>query len=331
MNRLWMAILLILSAITGIFYWQYRRWLAYHAKRVSADSVIVQTRLGTIEYDIRGAGQTILHFHGGNVGHNGWFMLSHLLEKFQIITPNRPGYLGTPLNENGSPGAQADLMASLLDTLQIERVIVIGVSAGGPAALQFALRHPSKITKLVLLSAITKQTSLTDEQLNSTLGKLVMTRQFQNPAYFLIHQAMTHLPKLTLQDFVRTETTYDMSEGKQYIERIMADTQQIELVQDLADAMIPALPRFEGVMNDLHVQQSLQPIPLEDITVPTLIVHSRYDGDVPYENATHAAQAMPNAKLITVSQFGHLIWLGDGEVTRDFQNQIETFLSDNIS
>ena len=50
--------------------------------------------------------------------------------------------------------------------------------------------------------------------MNSTLGRLVMTPRFQNPAYFLINQAMKRIPSLALQDYVRTETTYDMKTGK---------------------------------------------------------------------------------------------------------------------
>jgi pimeloyl-ACP methyl ester carboxylesterase len=46
-------------------------------------------------------------------------------------------------------------LASLLDLLGIERVAVVGVSAGGLSALQFALRHPGRTAALVLVAAIT--------------------------------------------------------------------------------------------------------------------------------------------------------------------------------
>lgn len=317
----------IVVFLGGTTLW-YRRWLAHHTGKTLAGSRVIQTVRGPAEYDVHGNGPVVLHFHGGNVGHNGWFMLKHLVDVgFQVLTPDRPGYLGTPLAENGSPEAQADLMAVLLDQLDIERVAVVGVSAGGPGALQFALRHPGRTCCLVLLSAITRRTPLTDDQLNSTLGKLVMTRRFQNPASFLIHLAMTHMTKLALRDFVQTETTYGAEQGQHHIDQVMAHPKQREEVQALADAMVPALPRFDGVMNDLEVQQSLDDLPLERIRVPTLIVHSRNDGDVPYENATFAAGAIPGAELITVEQFGHFIWWGDPAVTADFQRRVEAFLA----
>ncbi|NDJ53815.1 MAG: alpha/beta fold hydrolase, partial [Chloroflexi bacterium] len=139
-------VLFAIAALLGLgFIWlvlRYRRWLAQVTEQASAESQIIQTRLGPVEYDRRGAGPVLLHFHGGNVGHKGWFTVAHLVEAgFQLLTPDRPGYLGTPLGDNGSPEAQADLMAALLDALDIEQVAVIGAAAGGPGALQFALRH----------------------------------------------------------------------------------------------------------------------------------------------------------------------------------------------
>src|SRR5262245_41332228 len=83
---------------------RYRKWIRAQADRVSKESKIVKTSLGQVEYDIRGEGPTVLHFHGGNVGHNGWFFLEHLIGAgCQLLTPDRPGYLGTPLDNNGSP------------------------------------------------------------------------------------------------------------------------------------------------------------------------------------------------------------------------------------
>lgn len=310
----------------------YRRWLRVQQRRASESSRVVTTALGPVEYDVRGRGPTVLHFHGGNVGHNGWFFLEHLVSAgYRLLTPDRPGYLGTPLDDHGSPEAQADVAAALLDTLGIDRVAVVGLSAGGPAAIEFVLRHAPRSEALVLLSAIARQTPLSQDQLNSTLGRLVMTRRFQDPAYFVINQAMKRVPKLALRDYVRTETTYDTASGGRWIEQILADPAQRRQVMAMADAMVPAQPRFDGVTNDLAVQQQLAELPLARIAVPTLVVGSRHDGDIGYVNSTHAAGAIPNAELVTVDQFGHLIWWGDPVVTARFQRRIESFLADHAA
>jgi pimeloyl-ACP methyl ester carboxylesterase len=325
-----LPILGILILAIVLLYWRYVKWLEAQTRRASAESKVAQTAQGPVEYDRRGRGPTVLHFHGGNVGHNGWFMIGHLAKAgFTVLTPDRPGYLGTPLADNGSAEAQADLAAALLDTLGIGPVSVVGISAGGASALQFVLRHPQRAKALVLLSGITRRTGLSQEQMNSALGRLVMTPRFQNPAYCLINLAMKWMPRYALQDYVRTETTYDMETGKRLIRQILANPIQKQQVFDFADAIVPARPRFEGVMNDLKVQENLADMPVEQIRIPTLMIHSRHDGDVPYETAAYTHEHIPNAELITVDQFGHLVWWGDQKVTENFQGRMERFLKEN--
>ena len=52
-----------------------------------------------------------------------------------VIAPARPGYGRTPLEESGTAAEAADLIAALLDTLGIDRVIVNCVSGGGPTGI----------------------------------------------------------------------------------------------------------------------------------------------------------------------------------------------------
>jgi pimeloyl-ACP methyl ester carboxylesterase len=305
----------------------YLRWLAGVTQQASAESRIVKTARGFVEFDDRGGGDAVLHFHGGNVGHNGWFFLEHLVRAgYRVITPDRPGYLGTPVANGGSPAEQADLAAALLDVLGVERVAVIGLSAGGPGAIQFAARHPERTTALVLLSAVSQRTELSDDQTDSTLGRLVMTPRYQDVAYFLINRAMHAWPALAMRDFVKTETTYDSATGERFIRQVLADPAQKRQVLAMADAMVPALPRFKGVMNDLEVQTNLEELPFDDVRAPTLIIGSRHDGDIGYANSVNAHERIAGSTLKTVDQFGHLIWWGDPAVTRDIEAAIEAHL-----
>ena len=57
------------------------------------------------------------------------------LEKFQLITPSRPGYGKTPLTNNRTPKQAADLILELLKCLSVDNTIVYGISAGGLTAI----------------------------------------------------------------------------------------------------------------------------------------------------------------------------------------------------
>ena len=327
MMRFFVIVSLLIAGIGGY----YRRWLQAQTVRASMESHVVQTALGQVEYDMRGCGPVVLHFHGSTGGHNSWFLLKHLVEAgYRVLTPDRPGYLGTPLSDNGSPKAQADLAAALLDTLGINQVAVVAISGGGTPALEFALRYPQRTRALVLICAVTKRTSVSDNFLSTNVGRLMLSPRFQNPAYFLVHQMTKLMPSLVLHDFARGETTYDKETRQQYIRRLLNDPDQRQMFMDLADTMVPARPRFAGIVNDIDVQQNLGKLPLDQIHTPTLIIHSPYDGDVPYENATHAHSHIPNSELITVNQFGHMVWAGDPQVTSDFQARMENFFLEHL-
>ena len=50
-------------------------------------------------------------------------------------------------------------------------------------------------------------------------------------------------------------------------------------------------------------------IPFESISVPTLIIHGRNDGDVSFTHAHHAANRIPNCQLLALEETDHLVWL----------------------
>ena len=137
----------ILSGAAGMLafngYCQYKRDLSAAHERVKKEGKKIETAAGPIVYGTNGEGPPVLVIHGAGGGFDQALHSAQMFgEGFRWIAPSRFGYLGTPLPEDASPTAQADAHAALLDALDIERAPVIGLSAGGPSALQFALRHP---------------------------------------------------------------------------------------------------------------------------------------------------------------------------------------------
>src|SRR4051812_48995525 len=117
------------------------------------------TSKGAVEYTSFGHGRPMLIVVGGhtncreNIFHKGLDP-----EEFCFITPSRPGYGLTPLtDQNKTPKATADLFVALLDELKIQKVIVLGISAGGLTALELAANYPARVEKLILMSALSKK------------------------------------------------------------------------------------------------------------------------------------------------------------------------------
>ncbi len=122
------------------------------------NSKVINTKLGDIEYCSIGKGLPILFLHGGYS--NCKETLCHKrfdLKQIQLITPSRPGYGKTPLNNNKTPKQAADLIVELLNYLSLDNVVVYGISAGGLTAIELAGNYPDKVNKLILASAISKK------------------------------------------------------------------------------------------------------------------------------------------------------------------------------
>jgi 4,5:9,10-diseco-3-hydroxy-5,9,17-trioxoandrosta-1(10),2-diene-4-oate hydrolase len=108
-------------------------------------------------YHRAGAGAPVVLLHGGGPGASAWSNFGRTLpvfaERFDTLAVDQPGYGGS---ETGPITAQyfthaADALLALLDKLDIERVDLVGNSLGGGTAARFALRHPGRAGKLLLM------------------------------------------------------------------------------------------------------------------------------------------------------------------------------------
>ena len=98
-------------------------------------------------------GKTIILFHGKNFSGYYWKDLLPLLSKkgYRVIVPDLPGW-----GRSGKPDLQysfhmlSAVNKSLLDSLHIHHIIVLGHSMGGMLAIRFTLMYPSIVEKLAL-------------------------------------------------------------------------------------------------------------------------------------------------------------------------------------
>jgi pimeloyl-ACP methyl ester carboxylesterase len=102
-------------------------------------------------------GKTIILFHGKNF--NGFYwkdIIPSLTEKgYRVLVPDQVGWgRSDKPNLHYSFHMLAKNNQLLLDSLQIDKVIVIGHSMGGMLAIRFALLYPGTVEKLVLENPI---------------------------------------------------------------------------------------------------------------------------------------------------------------------------------
>jgi len=103
-------------------------------------------------YEMMGKGDAIILLHDGLVDCRVWDeQTAFLARQYQVIRYDRRGY-GRSEPPEADYSNVADLY-TLLRSLEIERTILMGGSAGGMIAIDFALAHPDMVAGLVLVGA----------------------------------------------------------------------------------------------------------------------------------------------------------------------------------
>ena len=306
-----------ITGAAGVFgiksYLRYRHDLLAAENRLKKNSRHIETTFGPIVYGMEGSGSPVLAVHGAGGGFDQALQVTRIFgNNFQWIAPARFGYLGTPLPENGSPIAQADAHAAFLDAMDIEQIPIIGMSAGGPSALQFALRHPDRCTGLVMVAAISH--AMIDVIPNPEVLEIVLDGLLVSdwPVWLGLQLAIRK---------IRPPMGVPMKVIKQI------NPEDDAWLQTLLSYVLPVQPRRAGLLNDLRTMLQVEVYPLEQIRVPTLVIHAQDDSLVSIKHARFSAKYIPGARLVELTSGGHLL-LGQREHVKA---EVEPFLMEVTS
>jgi len=101
----------------------------------------------------------LIHGLGGQLGNFSYGVVDRLAMQCRVVVMDRPGagYSVRDAGASAALGAQADVMAALIDAMQLGRPVVAGHSLGGAIALALAQRHPGKVAALALVSPLTQE------------------------------------------------------------------------------------------------------------------------------------------------------------------------------
>lgn len=214
----------------------------------------IQTAAGPIEVKVLGSGIPILVMHGSPGGLDSAMAMSRFLldqeGEFQTICFSRMGYLSTPLSQDDSSiNAEADLIAALLDTLDISRAGVLAWSGGGPVAFHLAARHPTHVSCVVAFAAVS---SIYTPPKPSMIDRIMFGTRFgEHVMNYLASYAPEHIVAQALEQ----EGSLGRDELQAQIAHVLANSSQRQLILDTAATMNIGNERKAGWNNDMENSQ----------------------------------------------------------------------------
>jgi pimeloyl-ACP methyl ester carboxylesterase/DNA-binding CsgD family transcriptional regulator len=195
---------------------------------------------------------------------------------------------------------QLDLQA-VVDATGLERFVLYGASQGAAIAIEYAARHPERVSHLVLCGAYLRG---------------VMKR---DPSPLAIEEAHT-MVKLIQMGWGRANSAF----------------RQVFATQFIPDSTLEQLQGFDEIQRQTatsavaaHLLATFQEIDVSDfasdVRCPTLVLHAHGDARVPFDEGMRVAAAIPGAEFVPLDSRNHIL-LDHQPAWRQFFNEVDAFL-----
>ncbi|HVE56633.1 MAG TPA: alpha/beta hydrolase, partial [Pyrinomonadaceae bacterium] len=178
-------------------------------------------------------------------------------------------------------------LETVVDAAGIERFPLLGISQGGPIAIAYAIRHPERVSRLILYGSFARgynkrnlsPAHLAEWRILVDLVRVGWGRE--TPAFRQVFSAL-FLPDGSPEDLRAFDRLQRESASPENAARMMAAFGDVD-VQDVA--------------------------PL--LRIPTLVLHRHGDLRIPFEEGRRLAGLIPDARLVTMEGRNHLLLEGE--------------------
>lgn len=241
----------------------------------------------------RKEGPPVVLLHGGGTDHAllSWAdtLPALLAHGYRVYLPDAPGYGSSPLPAWPVGLSRLnDIVTLWAEAVGLQQAVYVGVSMGGAMALAYALNHPQRVKKLVLIGSYGLQARAPMHHLS-----YLMVR---TPGFDRLNTWLARSPRLlkrTLTAIIRHPESLTDDLVTQVAQAMTNKDSQKAWNQFQRQEL-----RWAGITTNYTPR-------LKDLRVPTLLIHGTHDTGVPLHDARKAAHLIPDAELRVVRNAGH--------------------------
>ena len=259
-----------------------------------------------IYYDITGDGKPVILLHGYALNSLMWeYQKNSMAENFQLITVDLRGFGKSSCGVNWSGNAMAEDVSGLIEHLNLRNCAIVGFSMGGPVAFRLALKHPDRLTKLVMVSSI-----------------LPSAGKAQKKKYQRLQQK--ELDTLTLHGVEKWAELSGLKSGPLVDNMFKRNPEIVNLWAKIIKRHNPDFLRcmLQARLNTpSHVNWRAR---LSDISQPVLIISGAQDSNF-VDASRFLNRVIPDSSLEIISGAGHMVNL---EKPDEFNKILIDFLKD---
>lgn len=257
-----------------------------------------------------GHGTDAIVLHGGPDFDSGYLIpeFDRLTSRFRLVYYDQRG---RGRSAEGVRAESVTLASDLSDLdairlkLSLDAPVLIGHSWGAVLALEYALRHPEHVSRLVLMNPAPVSTGdrkvMADWYLKKMGTEMAKQRELLASEAYKAGDpaAVTSRYRIHFKPAFATSASYERLMQK------MSDG----FVRQGKEGILKARAAEDGLMRDTWDRPDYDLFPaLRKLKVPTLVIAGDQDF-IPVAVAQHIANTLPNAKLVTIPNCGHFSYL----------------------
>lgn len=271
-----------------------------------------------------GRRQPIIVLHGGpDLNHNYLLPdMDDLSDSFRLIYYDQRGRgksAGNVQPEDVSIESEIADMEILREYFRFETAAILGHSWGGLLALEYAIRHPHRVSHMILMNSAPVS--------HNDLMHFRRERRRKEPDNLEKLKALAATEQFEIGD-LETDAEYH----RIHLQTALRQPEHLEKVVNSLRLNFTSegIRKARAIENRLYNetwesgQYSLLP-KLRQLGIPTLVIHGEYDF-IPVTCAKHIAQALPQARFVILKECGHFSYLEcpvevHKEITGFFENR----------